>query len=78
MVARNVSTALAGRRHAVDQSKPHVTSVFSETGAQAVADHPIDEDEKILIALGYEQEFKRYVQYNSLVRFYTHYIEVRG
>lgn len=59
MVARNVSTTLAERRHAVDQSKLHVTSVFSKTGAQAVVDHPIDEDEEILIALGYKQEFKR-------------------
>ena len=71
-----MSTTLAERRHAVDQSKLHVTSVFSKTGTQAVVDHPIDKDEEILIALGYKQEFKRYVQYNSLARFYTHNVEI--
>jgi hypothetical protein len=76
MVAGNVSTILVERKHTVDQSKLHVTSVFSKTGAQAVVDHPIDEDEEILIALGYKQEFKRYVQYNFLARFYTHRVEI--
>ncbi|OCL05726.1 amino acid transporter-like protein [Glonium stellatum] len=59
MAARNVSKISAEGKHAVDQSKLHVTSVFSKTGAQAIVDYPVDEDEEILIALGYKQEFKR-------------------
>lgn len=47
--------------HTIDERTLHVTSVFAETGDHAVLDHEADEDEKILVALGYRQEFKRFV-----------------
>ncbi|KAE9973205.1 hypothetical protein BLS_003726 [Venturia inaequalis] len=48
-----------GRRHTVDESKLHVTSVLAQKGEHAVLDHIADADEEILGALGYKQEFKR-------------------
>lgn len=51
-----------GRRHTVDESKLHVTSVLAQKGEHAVLDHIADADEEILGALGYKQEFKRYAR----------------
>lgn len=48
-------------RHMVDAKTLHVTSIFSRTGEQAVLDHVADQDEEVLVALGYKQEFKRYL-----------------
>lgn len=50
-----------GRRITVDEGKLHVTSVFQRTGDHAVLDHQADLDEEVLVALGYKQEFKRYL-----------------
>jgi hypothetical protein len=62
MVQRNASIVSGGgRRHTVDESKLHVTSVLAQKGEHAVLDHFADADEEILGALGYKQEFKRYV-----------------
>lgn len=41
-----------------------MTSVFAKTGDHAVLDHAANEDEEILVALGYKQEFKRFVFYH--------------
>ncbi|KAA6412389.1 MAG: amino acid transporter [Lasallia pustulata] len=49
----------SGRRRTVDEGALHVTSVFAKTGDHAVLDHVADDDEEILVALGYKQEFKR-------------------
>jgi len=58
---RNTSVVSAsGRRHEVDESQLHVTSVFAKTGEHAILDHEADEDEQILVSLGYKQEFKRF------------------
>jgi hypothetical protein len=40
-----------------------VTSIFSKIGGHAVLDHDADSDEETLVALGYKQEFKRYLPY---------------
>ena len=45
----------------MDEGALHVTSVFAKTGGHAVLDHVADEDEETLVALGYKQEFKRFV-----------------
>ncbi|MCJ1230802.1 hypothetical protein MMC12_007476 [Toensbergia leucococca] len=45
--------------HIVDEGALHLTSVFSKTGDHAVLDHVGDQDEEVLVALGYKQEFKR-------------------
>ena len=46
--------------HIVDEGALHLTSVFSKTGDHAVLDHVGDQDEEVLVALGYKQEFKRF------------------
>ena len=51
----------AVRRHTVDENALNVTSVFAGTGDHAVIDHSADADEEVLVALGYKQEFKRYM-----------------
>lgn len=59
---RNASViSTGGRRHTVDEGKLHVTSVFAQKGEHAILDNIADADEEILGALGYKQEFKRYV-----------------
>ena len=45
----------------VDESGLQVTSVFAGTGDHAVLNHSADADEEVLVALGYKQEFKRFV-----------------
>ncbi|EMC99193.1 hypothetical protein BAUCODRAFT_31527 [Baudoinia panamericana UAMH 10762] len=55
----SVSSAPGGRRHTIDESALGVTSVLAKRNEHAVVDHELDEDEKILVALGYKQEFKR-------------------
>lgn len=52
-------TSASGRRHTIDASALGVTSVFQKTHEQAVIDHAADADEKVLVSLGYKQEFKR-------------------
>lgn len=47
------------RKHTIDESALHVTSVFTKKGEHAVLDHTADADEEVLVALGYKQEFKR-------------------
>jgi hypothetical protein len=42
----------------VDVSREPVTTVFAR-GEAAVVDHKLDEDEEVLVALGYRQDFKR-------------------
>jgi hypothetical protein len=49
------------RKHTIDESALHVTSVFTKKGEHAVLDHIADADEEVLVALGYKQEFKRLV-----------------
>lgn len=53
------SAAGGGRRRTLDESTLAVTSVFQKTHEHAVVDHELDADEKVLVALGYKQEFKR-------------------
>ena len=48
-----------GLRRTVDETALGVTSVFQKTHEHAVVDHDLDADEKVLVALGYRQEFKR-------------------
>ena len=45
----------------VDESTIKVTTVFSDLGEHAVLDDNATLDEKALAALGYKQEFKRFV-----------------
>lgn len=60
---RNASlTPGEGKRHTLDGTKLHVTSVLAQKGEHAVLDHITDADEEILGALGYKQEFKRYAR----------------
>jgi amino acid transporter len=47
------------KQSVVDESKLRVTSIFNKTGDHAVIDHEADNDEQVLVALGYKQEFKR-------------------
>ena len=54
------TTMATDRRHTVDESTLGVTSVFSKTRDHAVLDHVADQDEEVLTALGYKQEFKRF------------------
>jgi hypothetical protein len=49
------------RTSVVDEARLRVTSVFTKTGDHAVVDHDVDADEEVLVALGYKQEFKRFV-----------------
>ncbi|KAF4622763.1 hypothetical protein G7Y89_g14262 [Cudoniella acicularis] len=50
---------MATNRHRiVDESNLHVTSIF-KSGDHAVLGRKVDNDEEILVALGYKQEFKR-------------------
>ena len=49
------------RTSVVDEARLKVTSIFTSTGGHAVLDHVADADEEILVALGYRQEFKRFV-----------------
>jgi len=58
---QNISGATMRERHTVDEAALHVTSVFTQKGEHAVIDHPADADEKVLVALGYKQEFRRSV-----------------
>lgn len=59
---RNASvTSAAGTRHTVNQDQLNVTSVFTKRGEHAIIDHVADADEEVLVALGYKQEFKRYL-----------------
>lgn len=46
-------------KRVIDEQEVHVTSVFQRTGDHAIADHDLDRDEEVLLALGYKQEFKR-------------------
>jgi hypothetical protein len=52
-----------GRQSIVDERALGVTSIFSKIGGHAVLDHDADSDEETLVALGYKQEFKRYLPY---------------
>lgn len=66
---RNASVVSSeGRRHTVDEGKLHVTSVLAQKGEHAVLGHIADADEEILGALGYKQEFRRYVRRFSLLK----------
>lgn len=58
-------------KYAIDETTAHVTSVFQKTGEHAVLDHSADADEKVLVALGYKQEFKRSVAHNCFYRLST-------
>jgi len=58
---RNVTPSPPRMKHTIDERALQVTSVFAKTGDHAVLDHEADEDEKILLALGYRQKFKRFV-----------------
>lgn len=52
-----------GRRsssHAVDPNALHVTSVLERDHELAIIAEDATLDEKVLLALGYKQEFKRY------------------
>jgi len=61
-MARYPSITSTGRRRTVDETALHVTSVFTKRGEHAVINHPAaDSDEETLVALGYKQEFKRFV-----------------
>lgn len=51
--------SVSSTRHTVDGSKLPVTSVLQQSHHHAVVDHEVDADEKVLVALGYKQEFKR-------------------
>ena len=46
--------------HAVDPNALHVTSVFERDNELAIIDEDATLDEKVLLALSYKQEFKRY------------------
>ncbi|TGO68930.1 hypothetical protein BELL_0801g00060 [Botrytis elliptica] len=46
-------------KHTVDENTLHITSIFQNTGDDAVINHLVDTDEEILVSLGYKQEFKR-------------------
>lgn len=60
MEDRKTSVASAvGRRQTVDEGVLGVTSVFQQIHEHAIVDHDLDADEKVLVALGYKQEFKR-------------------
>ncbi|KAK4546902.1 hypothetical protein LTR36_001634 [Oleoguttula mirabilis] len=60
MADRNASViSEGGRRHVVDVTALGVTSVLAKTHEDAVIDHTADADERVLVALGYKQEFKR-------------------
>ena len=61
MAEKRNGTSPGGIKHTIDERALRVTSVFARTGDHAVLDHEANEDEKILLALGYRQEFKRYV-----------------
>ena len=50
-----------------------MTSVFTKTGGHAVLDHVADQDEEVLVALGYKQEFKRSAYSPCLLSQSTHY-----
>jgi hypothetical protein len=59
---RNTSVVSAGgTHHQVHEERMQVTSVFTKRGEHAVLDHEADADEEVLVALGYKQEFKRFV-----------------
>lgn len=45
---------------AVDPNALHVTSVFGREHELAIINEDATLDEKVLLALGYKQEFKRY------------------
>lgn len=49
-------------KHTIDERALHVTSIFTKTGDHAVLNHTADADEEVLVALGYKQEFKRYIR----------------
>jgi hypothetical protein len=53
-------------KYTVDETRLHVTSIFTKTGEHAVIDHHADADEEVLVALGYKQEFKRSVSHFCL------------
>ncbi|KAK4952720.1 hypothetical protein LTR10_009527 [Elasticomyces elasticus] len=55
----SVSSATGGGRHTIDETTMNVTSIFQKTHDHAVVDHELDADERVLVALGYKQEFKR-------------------
>lgn len=59
-MTRQIAMA-SDRRRTVDERALHVTSLFTKTGNHAVLDHTADADEEVLVALGYKQEFKRYI-----------------
>ncbi|KAF7916404.1 uncharacterized protein EAE98_010704 [Botrytis deweyae] len=46
-------------KHTVDENTLHITSIFQNTGDDAVINHLVDTGEEILVSLGYKQEFKR-------------------
>lgn len=59
---RTASVVTAGgTRHQIHEERLQVTSVFTKRGEHGVVDHEVDKDEEILTALGYKQEFKRWV-----------------
>ncbi|KAK4896022.1 hypothetical protein LTR27_005878 [Elasticomyces elasticus] len=55
----SVSSAAGGGRQTIDETTMNVTSIFQKTHDHAVVDHELDADERVLVALGYKQEFKR-------------------
>ncbi|KAK5746850.1 hypothetical protein LTR17_000480 [Elasticomyces elasticus] len=55
----SVSSATGGGRQTIDETTMNVTSIFQKTHDHAVVDHELDADERVLVALGYKQEFKR-------------------
>ncbi|ODQ79155.1 hypothetical protein BABINDRAFT_162210 [Babjeviella inositovora NRRL Y-12698] len=43
----------------IDVDQLHIHSILSNQGKKIVVDHDVDQDEAVMLALGYKQEFKR-------------------
>jgi hypothetical protein len=67
-MATDQPVAAMREKYTVDETALHVTSIFAKKGEHAVLDHTVDADEKVLVALGYKQEFKRSVGHYCLRR----------
>ena len=64
---QNTPVGAPSGKYAIDETALHVTSIFTKKGEHAVLDHTADADEKVLVALGYKQEFKRSVAHNYFI-----------
>ena len=61
----------------VDETAVQVTTVFSDLGEHAVVDENATLDDQALAALGYKQEFKRFVNKSSLRNLIRAFLIVR-